>query len=97
MHARVSFYDVTEGQADNVVTGFQSAQNDVMQMQGNEGGMLLVDREGKKAITITFWDSEDNLRATTEQANRVRQQVAGSAGMSITGVEAYEVAMEFGR
>jgi heme-degrading monooxygenase HmoA len=97
MHARVSFYDVTGGQADDVVTAFQSAQNDVEQMQGNQGGMLLVDREGKKAITITFWDSEDDLRATAEQANQVRQQAADSAAMSIVSVEAFEVAMEFGR
>jgi heme-degrading monooxygenase HmoA len=97
MHARVSFYDLSAEQADAGIEGFQGVQDSVQQMQGNQGGMLLVNREGGKAITITFWDSADDLQATSEQANQLRQQVADNAGLSIRAVEGYEVAVNFGQ
>jgi heme-degrading monooxygenase HmoA len=96
MHARVSFYDLSAEQADAGIEGFQSVQESVQQMQGNQGGMLLVDREGGKAITITFWDSADDLQTSSEQATQLRQQVAQTAGLSIRSVESYEVAVQFG-
>jgi heme-degrading monooxygenase HmoA len=97
MHARVSFYDMSSDQADAGIEGFRGVQDSVQKMQGNQGGMLLVDREGGKAITITFWDSAKDLEATGEQANQLRQQVANQAGLSIRSVEGYEVAVQFGR
>ena len=97
MHARVSFYDMGNASTDDAVRAFEGARDAVEQMEGNEGGMLLVSREGDKAMTITLWESEEALRATDQQANQVREDAAGSAGMTIRDVEAYEVALEFGR
>jgi heme-degrading monooxygenase HmoA len=97
MHARVSFYDLAGGRPDDAVSAFASAQEAVEKMQGNQGAMLLVNRADAKAISITFWNTEDDLRATTEQANQARQQVADRGGLSIRAVEPYEVALEFGR
>jgi heme-degrading monooxygenase HmoA len=96
MHARVSFYDASTENVDAGIEQFRGVQASVQQMQGNQGGMLLIDREGGKAITITFWDSADDLRATSEQADQLRQQVANTAGLSISSVEGYEVAVQFG-
>ena len=97
MHARVSFYDLAGASRDDAVRAFEAARNAVQQMEGNQGGMLLLNPQDGKAVTITLWDSEDALRATEQQAHQTRQQAASSAGMTITGVEAYEVAMEFGQ
>jgi heme-degrading monooxygenase HmoA len=97
MHARVSFYEASTEGVDAGIEQFRAVQASVQQMQGNQGGMLLVDREGGKAITITFWDSADDLQATSEQANQLRQQVAETAGLSIRSVEGYEVPVQFGR
>ena len=97
MHARVSFYDAPAEGVDAGIEQFRGIQDSVQQMQGGQGGMLLVDRENGKAITITFWDSADDLEATSEQANQMREQVANAAGLSIRSVEGYEVAIEFGR
>lgn len=96
MHARVSFYDASTENVDAGIEQFRGVQASVQQMQGNQGGMLLIDREGGKAITITFWDSADDLQATSEQADQLRQQVANTAGLSIRSVEGYEVAVQFG-
>lgn len=96
MHARVSFYDAATENVDAGIEQFRGVQASVEQMQGNQGGMLLIDREGGKAITITFWDSADDLQATSEQADQLRQQVANTAGLSTRSVEGYEVAVNFG-
>ncbi len=97
MHARVSFYELAGASQDDAVHAFEAARDAVQRMQGNQGGMLLVDPLGGKAVTITLWESEDALRATEQQANQTRQEAASSAGMKIMGVEAYEVAMDFGQ
>jgi heme-degrading monooxygenase HmoA len=95
MHARVSFYDLGGASKDDAARAFEGAVRAVKEMTGNKGGMLLVDRADGKAITITYWENDQALRDSTKQANTAREQAAGGAGMTITGVEAYEVALEF--
>jgi heme-degrading monooxygenase HmoA len=97
VHARVSFYNLGNASRDDAARAFDDARGPVEQMQGNQGGMLLVSPDTGRAITITFWESEEALRASGQQASQARQQAAGSAGMEIANVEAYEVALEFGR
>src|SRR5688500_12991355 len=97
MHARVSLYDLGSASRDDAVRAFEGTRSAIEQMQGNQGALLLVSPEQGKALTITLWESEEALQATDQQAGQARQQAAGSAGMTITGVEAYEVALEFGR
>ena len=96
MYARVSFYDMAGASRDDAVRGFEGALAALEEMQGNQGGLLLVNPDGGKAITITLWESEEALRTSEEQANQMREQAAGSAGVTISSVEPYEVALEFG-
>jgi heme-degrading monooxygenase HmoA len=98
MHARVSFYQLGEGgDAERAIKAFEDNAGVVQQMEGQQRVMLLVDRDTGKAITITFWDTEEHLRSSAEQANTIRQQVASTGGLSIRGVESYEVVMDTGR
>ena len=98
MHARVSFYELgSGGDIDAAVKGFEGAVDPVRQMEGNLGATFLVDRGSGKAISITYWDSEEHLQSSVESASKLRQQVADDAGISIQGVENYEVALESGR
>lgn len=98
MHARVSFYQLAEGgDAEAAVKGFDDSIETVQQMEGNQGLMLLLDRDSGKAISITLWDDEKSLQSTSEQANAVRKQAADTGGLSIEGVESYEVVRDHGR
>jgi heme-degrading monooxygenase HmoA len=98
MHARVSFYEVASGgDAAAAVKGFEDAMDPVRQMEGNRGVELLVDRNSGKAITITYWETEEHLRSSAERANKLRQEASDTGGLSIKGVESYEVALESGR
>jgi heme-degrading monooxygenase HmoA len=96
MHARVSFYEQA-GDVDAALQTFQTAVGAVQDLEGNQGATLLVDRNSAKAITITYWDTEEHLQASVEAANRLRQQAADASGLSIRSVEHYEVALEVGR
>jgi heme-degrading monooxygenase HmoA len=98
MHARVSFYEGSAGvDFDSGVQAFQTAVSSVGEMDGNQGATLLIDRNSGKAITITYWDTEEQLQASVEAANQIRQQAADAGGLSIRAVEHYEVAMDEGR
>jgi heme-degrading monooxygenase HmoA len=95
MHARVSFYEVASGgDVAAAVKGFEDAMEPLRQMEGNEGATLLVASDSGKAITITYWDTEEHLRSSAERANKLRQETADTGGLSIEGVQSYEVAMD---
>jgi heme-degrading monooxygenase HmoA len=98
MHARVSFYQLPAGRdVDAAVSGFDQSTDDVQQLDGHQGLMLLVDRDSGKAITLTLWDSEDTLRSSSEQANALRERAAGAGGLTIEAVEHYEVVRDMRR
>jgi hypothetical protein len=62
-------------------------------MEGFEGMIALVDRHSGKTLGITFWESEEAMRASEEAANQLRQESAGVGGEEIAGVERYEVGL----
>ena len=92
MFARVSTYQGDPGQIDE---GLNYARENILprvqQVDGFEGVYYLVDRESGKALTITLWESEEALRASEEEANRLRSESAESASATIESVERYEV------
>jgi heme-degrading monooxygenase HmoA len=62
-------------------------------MPGIRDAFLLVNRTTGKAVTVTLWDSEEAVTASTAGASQMRQQAAGSAGGSVESVEVFEVAL----
>jgi len=62
-------------------------------LTGWRGIIALTDRTTGRTKTITFWDSEESLRASEERANQLRSQAAEAMGETITGVDRYEVAV----
>ncbi len=92
MFARVSTYQGDPAQIDQ---GLDYARENILprvkQVDGFEGVYYLVDRQSGKALTITLWKSEEALRASEEEANRLRSESAESASATIENVERYEV------
>ena len=93
MHARVSTY---EGDADELVKGFDSVTGALEEVDGFSGAYLLIDRNGNRGMSITLWESEDALNASVERANQMRQEATEQAGASIQSVDHYEVALRVG-
>ena len=92
MHARVSFYQLAEGgDIDAAIESFDKSIPTVREMAGNEGLKLMIDRHKGKVIAITLWDSPRALKLSSQLSDSVRQQAAGAGGLTIQGVEHYEV------
>ncbi len=95
MHARVSTYQFDAADVDDAIRSFENAIGQVQSMEGGQGGVFLFDRQSGKAISITYWESEDAVRASAEAADRVRGQATEAARGSIQSVETYEVGSQF--
>jgi heme-degrading monooxygenase HmoA len=61
------------------------------QMGGYQGVLSVGDRSTGKSITLTFWESEEAMRASEEAADKLRQQAASEVQEEIAGVERFEV------
>jgi heme-degrading monooxygenase HmoA len=92
--ARVSTYQGDPGQIDE---GLDFARENILprvqQVDGCEGIYYFVDRQSGKALSITLWESEEAMRASEEEADRLRGESAEAADATVEGVERYEVAI----
>ena len=55
--------------------------------------IALAGRTSGKTLGITFWESEEAMRASEEAADRLREESAEAGGGTIAGVERYEVGL----
>ncbi len=60
-------------------------------MDGYKGVLTLGDRSTGKSVSLTFWETEEAMRASEEAADRLRQQSADETQDQIAGVERFEV------
>ena len=95
MFARVT---ITEGSPAEIDTAIRFMRETVLpqarNMQGFKGVYLLVDRKTGKAMGIALWETEADLNASTEAANRLRAQYVQAATAQPPKVEVYEVAVQ---
>jgi heme-degrading monooxygenase HmoA len=94
MHARVSILEGPPAPLDQLL---REVREEVLpqakQMEGFKGMIALGDRHSGKTLGITFWESEEAMRASEEAANRLREESAEAGGDTIAGVERYEVGL----
>jgi hypothetical protein len=95
MHARVSIF---EGPPDMIDEGLRHAREVILPQAkemdpGFKGIIALTDRQSGKLLGITFWESEEAMRASEEAANRLREESAEAGGGTVAGVERYEVGL----
>ena len=72
---------------DNVVPRYDDAE-------GFKGFTLLLDRSGGKGIGISFWESEDAMRASDELGDQARAGAAEAGSGSDQGKDYFEVAID---
>jgi heme-degrading monooxygenase HmoA len=92
VYARIS---VLEGPPDRIDEGLRYVRENVLpqiqQQDGFKGMVALADRQTGKTLGVTFWESEEALRASEEAADKLRGDSAEAMGDEIAGVERYEV------
>jgi heme-degrading monooxygenase HmoA len=95
MHARIgritfspeSADQVTNHVRDNVIPNYEGAT-------GFKGFTLLLDKSRGEAIGISFWDSEDAMRATAGLADEARRGAAEAGSGSDQGPQQFEVTLD---
>lgn len=95
MFARVS---IIQGSPEDVDESTRTVREQVLpqarELEGFAGMLLLADRTTGKGIGVTFWETEEALRASEEAADRMRRESTEPAGEVIVAVERYEVAID---
>lgn len=61
------------------------------QEPGYRGMYSFVDRTTGKGVTVTLWDSQDDLRTSEAAAEQQRSAGVARTGGEVSGVERYEV------
>jgi heme-degrading monooxygenase HmoA len=94
MFARVTRFE--GGSAGEIDESVRIAREKVLpaarELEGFKGLISLADRSAGSAVAITFWETEDALRASEERANQLRREsLVGEE--EIAGVDRYEVTM----
>src|SRR5215203_4045345 len=92
MYARVTTIEGAPDRMDDAKGHIQEQTLPQLQkMEGFKGFFALGDRQSGKVIGVSFWESEEALRATDEAVPSVRSAAAEAAGGTVASVEKYEV------
>jgi heme-degrading monooxygenase HmoA len=94
VYARIS---TLEGSPEHIDEGLRQVRENVLpqiqQQEGFKGMVALADRQTGKTLGITFWESEEALKASEEAADRLREGSAEAMSDTITDVERFEVGL----
>lgn len=82
-------------QVDGAVQAFREAATRLAELDGSQGGYLLVDRENGEMLTFTFWDSEALCSQSEVRAAALRRQALSAVGGEVVSVASFEVALDF--
>jgi heme-degrading monooxygenase HmoA len=92
MHARVTTIQGSPGKVDDVARQAQEQTLPQLQkLEGFKGFVALGDRQSGKLLGVSFWESEEALRANEQAVSDVRSKAAETADGIVAGVEEYEV------
>ncbi len=95
MFARVS---ILEGSAEGADEATRIARERLVpalrDVEGFAGMLLLDDRSTGKSMGITFWQTEEALKASEDAATGMRTETAEETASKIVGVERYEVRLD---
>ena len=94
MFARVSRF---EGSPEGMDEALRHVREHVLpQLQRQDGSKELIalgDRQSGTVLGVTLWESEEAMRASEQEADRLREESAEASNQAIADVERYEVAL----
>ena len=91
---RVTMFDIAPAELDGAVELFRSSTLPALDvLDGFCAAVMSVDREQGRAVAVTTWRDRDALRASTERANALREEVRDKAHGQITAVTEMEIVL----
>jgi len=92
MYARVTTIEGAPERMDDAKRHTQEQTLPQLQkMDGFKGFVALGERHSGKLVGVSFWESEEALRATDQAVSSVRSGAAEAASGTVASVEEYEV------
>jgi len=64
MHARITRFDVADGMEKELTDGYRGAIDLLKTQKGFQEAILMIDPETQQAVSVTLWDTAENLAAT---------------------------------
>ncbi len=97
MYARISVYEVDSDRRAEATATFRKAFARLREVEGIEGAYFMLGCEGRRAVSITLWESQSAMAASRVVASRLRSDAAGAVEGEIVSVDEYEVALVEGK
>ena len=96
MHARLNRLEGSPDRFDDTVRRTEEVVAPLLrELDGFQGFTVLADRDSGTFIAISFWESEDAMRASEEAVKQPRKEAADAAeAASEPVVERYEVVLQ---
>ena len=95
MHARSAVIEMSPDKVDDAVRFWKDEQiPKYREQQGYKGFTLLVNRDSGKALGVSFWESEDALRASDELGQQARAGLAETSSGTEQPRENWEVVVD---
>jgi heme-degrading monooxygenase HmoA len=95
MFAQVNSVQTTTEKLAGLVTWAEEQLPAFHETSGFRGLYLLADRQSGKVVTISLWDSEDDLRQNNKaRGAQVRREASSELGIAPTPVDIYEVVLQ---
>jgi heme-degrading monooxygenase HmoA len=94
MLARVNSVQTAPDKIDDLVKFSQERFPDAREAPGFRGFYLLADRQSGKIVSISLWDSDDDLRGFETRGAQMRTEASSDVGIAPTPVELYEVVLQ---
>ena len=95
MFARVSTF---QGKPEDIEKEIRVVRDEIIPkarvLKGFKGFRMLVNRSSGKSLGVTFWETEEDMKASEQAADRLRKEAAQSAGEKIISVERFEIAID---
>lgn len=93
-YARVARYQVPVERIEEALESFEGAVREIEEIEGLQGGQVLVDHQDGSIMTMTLWESRAALDAGESRATKARQDAVRAVEGSVLSVDRYEVATE---
>ena len=83
MHARMSVFEGSGDRLDQIVRRVESEALPILREQsGFKGFTVLGDRSSGRVVATSYWDSEDDMRASEDAVRESREAAAEAIGAS---------------
>ena len=92
MFARVTRYHADED-TDRLLEGFKGTIGPLQLVDGFSHAYFMVDRDTGEAVSLTVWDTEAAMAASTESAEERRRQREETGAAHVVSVDSYEIGL----